>query len=361
MGNDIISAFIERKRKTTIRSSLLFVKYLVDDKAKLNKSLEKMISIYYRDFYLQEDVDFKELNEYFITDNFKDNLVKASLLSAIRFYKENGIADKIKTDIRTIVLITNAIFLSLVLENAIDKNYEKESQVWLDLYFKKYQNKMRMLDSTKVSEFEKELSSLVKKEEASYRKFFKLLSDSQYTIELEPLLDYSNGFLVRGNYEIKMLSRYSIKEVEQVYQKKSFYLEQLLITIERVSVHFLKQLLAGKEIPKYFLVAPIEIMEKEKYLTILETITNYPLFRESLVFVFNYRDLIHHTKFAKIFFQKNFLVGAKNVEEVEMKPNSFEYVHYVFTSPKFLENHSKNYSLWEDKDIRFIIWEGDLS
>ena len=56
MGNDIISAFLERKRKTTIRSSLLFVKYLVDDKAKLNKTIEKIVSIYYRDFYLQKEV-----------------------------------------------------------------------------------------------------------------------------------------------------------------------------------------------------------------------------------------------------------------------------------------------------------------
>ena len=32
MGNDILSVFIERKRKATIRSSLLFIKYLIDDK-----------------------------------------------------------------------------------------------------------------------------------------------------------------------------------------------------------------------------------------------------------------------------------------------------------------------------------------
>ena len=54
-------------------------------------------------------------------------------------------------------------------------------------------------------------------------------------------------------------------------------------------------------------------------------------------------------------------MGVKDVREIEMKPNSFDYVDYVFTSPKFLETHSKNYSLWEDKDIRFILWEGDLS
>lgn len=360
MGNDILSAFIERKRKTTIRSSLLFVKYLVDSKAKLNKTLEKMITIYYRDFYLQE-TDFQELDSYFITENFKDNLVKASLLSAIRFYKENGLEKKIKGDIRTIALITNVIYLSLVLENMMDRNYEKDSKVWLESFLKKYQNKMRMIAPDEKEEFEDELFSLVKKEENCYRKFFKLLEESQYDIELEPLLDYSNGYLVRGTYSIKMLSRYSMKEVEQVYQKKELYLDQFLITLERLSVHFLKQLLMGKEIPKYFLLASIEILEKEKYLSILEIIATYPIFRKSLVFVFNYRDLLHHTKNVKDFVERNFLLGVKNLEEVEMKPNSFEYVNYVFTSPKFLEKHSQNYSLWEDKDIRFIIWEGDLS
>ncbi len=361
MGNDILSAFIERKRKTTIRSSLLFVKYLVDDKAKLNKTLEKMISIYYRDFYLQENYDFKELDEYFITENFKDDLVKASLLSTIRFYKENGIEDKIKKDIRTIILLTNCIFLSLVLEMTIDKNYEKDSKVWLEMFLKKYQAKMRMMNQEKKVDFEKELFSFVKKEETCYRKFFKLLEESQYHIELEPLLDYSNGYLVRGTYSIKMLSRYSSKEVLQVYQKKEFYLDQFLITIERTSIHYLKQLLAGKELPKYFLIAPIELLENEKYIDILNTITNFTAFKNSLIFVFNYRDILHHTKSLKVFVQKKFWIGVKNIEEVEMKPDSFEFVNYVFTSPKFLESHSKNYSLWEDKDIRFIIWEGDLS
>lgn len=361
MGNDILTAFIERKRKTTIRSSLLFVKYLVDDKAKLNKTLEKMVSIYYRDFYLQENIDFKELDDYFITENFKDVCIKACLLSSIRFYKENGIEDKIKEDIRTIVLITNAIYLSLVLGFSIDRDYDKESPNWLELFLKKYQNKMRMIDSNKVSEFEQELVTLVKKEESCYRKFFKLLDDTQYQAQLEPLLDYSNGYLVRGTYTIKMLSRYSSKEVEQVFKKKEFYLEQFLITIERISIHFLKQILAGKELPKYFLPTPIELLDREKYITILENISSYPLFKNALVFVFDYRDILHHTKSVKPFVQKQFLVGVKNLEEVEMKPNSFEYVSYVFTSPKFLEKHSENYSLWEDKDIRFIIWEGELS
>lgn len=359
MGNDILTAFIERKRKTAVRSSLLFVKYL-DSKAKLNKTLEKMIAIYYRDFYLQEN-DFQELDTYFMRDTFKDNLVKESLLSAIRFYKENGLEDKIKEDIRAIILITNVIYLSISLGNAIDKNYEKDAKVWLEYFLKKYQNKMRMIAPEKQEEFENELLAHIKKEETCYRKFFKLLEDSQYDIELEPLLDYSNGYLVRGIYNIKMLSRYSTKEVGQVYQKKEFYLDHFLITLERLSIHFLKQILSGKGIPKYFLSAPIEILEREKYISTLNMTAAYPLFKESLVFVFPYRDTLHHTKGMKSFVENRFLIGTKNIEEVEMKPNSFEYISYVFTSPKFLEKHSKNYSLWEDKDIRFIIWEGDLS
>lgn len=360
MGNDIISAFLERKRKTTIRSSLLFVKYLVDDKAKLNKTIEKIVFIYYRDFYLQKEVDFQELENYFSIEN-KDEIIKASLLSAIRFYKESGIENKIQSDTRTIVLISNALFLSLVLGRAIDRNYGKDSTTWLESFLQKYQGKMRMIASDKVLEFEKELSNFVKKEEALYRKFFKLLEDSQYSVELEPLLDYGNGYLVKGNYEIKMLSRYSAKEVEQVYQKKEFYLEQFLITLEELSIHFLKQLLVGKELPKYFISMPISIIEKEKYSALLETITANMLFRKSVVLVFQYKEFIHQIKNIKNFVQKGFFIGVKDVQEIEMKPNSFDYVDYVFTSPNFLETHSKNYSLWEDKDIRFILWEGDLS
>ncbi len=331
MGNDILSAFIERKRKATIRSSLLFIKYLIDDKAKLNKTIEKIVSIYYRDFYLHEKVNLDELNQYFSTDNVKDDLLKMSLLSTIYFYKENEIEDKIKNDIHTIIFLSNALYLSLVLIQVVDKNYEKDYQTWFDIFVKKYQSRLKITEEGKKKEFETELSNFIKKEVSTYRKFFKLLEDGQYQIELEPLLDYSNGYLVRGIYEIKMLSRYSPQEIRQVYQKKEFYLEQFLINIERLSTNCLQEILTEKTPSKYFL------------------------------FVFSYKEISRHTKKLKDFANKGYALGMKNIEGVEMKQNSFDFIQYIFTTPEFLENHSKSYSLWEDKDIRFILWEGELS
>ncbi len=361
MGNDILSVFIERKRKATIRSSLLFIKYLIDDKAKLNKTIEKIVSIYYRDFYLHEKVNLDELNQYFSTDNVKDDLLKMSLLSTIYFYKENEIEDKIKNDIHTIIFLSNALYLSLVLIQVIDKNYEKDYQTWFDIFVKKYQSRLKITEEGKKKEFETELSNFIKKEVSTYRKFFKLLEDGQYQIELEPLLDYSNGYLVRGIYEIKMLSRYSPQEIRQVYQKKEFYLEQFLINIERLSTNCLQEILTEKTPSKYFLSMPIELLEKEKYLEMLEIITKNERFRSSLVFVFSYKEISRHTKKLKDFANKGYALGMKNIEGVEMKQNSFDFIQYIFTTPEFLENHSKSYSLWEDKDIRFILWEGELS
>lgn len=361
MGNDIVAIFLDRKRKSTIRASLLFIKYLIDDKAKLNKTIEKIVFVYYRDFYLQEKVDCEELTEYFSIDNLKDDLLKVSLLSTIRFYKESGISEKIKTDIHTIIFLSNALYLSLVLMQVIDKNYEKDYKTWFDIFVRKYQSRLKITEEVKKKEFETELSAFIKKEEAVYRKFFKLLEEGQYQIELEPLLDYSGGYLVRGYYEIKMLSRYSSTEIEQVYQKKEFFLEQFLITLEKLSVHYLQEVLTEKIPSKYFMSMPIEIFEKEKYLEMLDTITKNEAFRSSIVFVFNCKEFTRHSKKLKELVEKGFLLGMKNLEGIDLKPNSFDYAQYVFTTPDFLESHSRNYSFWEDKDIRFILWEGDLS
>ncbi len=361
MGNDILSAFIERKRKATINASLLFIKYLIDDKAKLNKTIEKIVSIYYRDFYLKGKVNLEELNQYFSVDNLKDDLLKMSLLATIHFYKENEIEDKIKTDIHTIIFLSNALYLSLVLLQVIDKNYERDYQTWFDIFVRKYQSRLKIKEEDKKKEFETELSTFIKKEEGTYRKFFKLLEEGQYQVELEPLLDYSNGYLVRGTYEIKMLSRYSSQEIKQVYQKKEFYLEQFLINVERLSVKCLQEVLMEKDSSKYFLSMPIELLEKEKYLEMLENITKNEKFRSSLVFVFSYKEISRHAKKLKDLSSRGYLLGMKNIEGIEMKLNTFDFVHYVFTTPDFLENHSQNYSLWEDKDIRFILWEGELS
>lgn len=361
MGNDIVSAFIERKKDIIKRSSLFFVKYLVDEKVKLNRTIESMTAIYFRDFYLQEEFDFQELESYFSIPNLKDDLLKESLLSAIRFYKENGIESKIEEDIKTIVLLSNAFFLTLNLELFLEKNLEKNSQEWLKLFLRKYQNKIRINNEEKKNEFEKELFSFVKKEESVYKKFFKLLESSQFHVSLTPLLDYTNGYIAESYYEIKSLSRYSEKEIKQVFQKKNIYLNQFIITLERLSIHFLKQLIEGKPIPKFFIYTPIDIVEKETYWQMVKSVTVNCYFRSSLVFVFSHHYLSHHAKVAKTLVENDFSLGVVNLKEVEMSPNSFEYVKYVFISPSFLDSHSRYYTMWEDKNIRFIIWEGEMA
>lgn len=359
MGNDILSLFIERKKSFIIQNALLFIRYLVDEKGNLYRTIEKITTIYFRDFWLEENLDFEELNSYFSLQNSKDIYLKQSLLSSIRFYQENVMEEKITQDIRLIVLLSNALYLSITLSHLLDKNYEKREEEWVPSFLKKYQNKIRLLEESKRTDFEGELFQSLKKEAAVYRKFFKTLENSQFSYTLEPILDYQNGYFVKGTYDIKMISRYSSKEIEQVYEKKNYQLDHALVTLEMLSFQYLKDLLLENVEPEYFLTIPFSLIEKEAYYEQVKTILGFLPFRKKIVFVFSYDDCTRHMKTLKALAHDQIRIGVNDLEE-EVDERIFESVKYVFISPSFLESHSKYYPLFEDKEIRFILWEGGI-
>ncbi len=357
MGNDIISIFMDRKKEFIIQSTALFIRYLIDEKAKMTKTIEKMTSIYYRDFYWQEEVSFEELNAYFSLPNLKDELLKKSLLSCVRCYKESCLESKVEEDIKTVVLLSTSFYLAVSSSNLLDTSYEKELKETLAFFLDKYQGKMRFCTDKKQRELSLELLNLWKKEAGIYTKFFKKLEESAFDISLEPLLDFNNGYLVKGTYDIKMLYRYAEVEVEDVYQEKGFYLDHLLISLEKLSLLFLKEKLTTQNGRTYFLKVPAQLFEKEKYREMISKIAGYPPFQKSFVFLFSYTDSLHHTKILEELKKEGYLLGIQNVKQLEKNEKIFENVQFLFISPSVLDTQNQNISFLEDKNIRFILWE----
>lgn len=357
MGNDIVSVFIDRKKALMTSTIQLFMQYFVDEKVKLNRTIQKFVAIYFRDFYQKEEIDEQELNRYFSLPNGKDSDLKKSLLSVIYFYHESGMEDKIEEDIRTIVLLSNSFYLSLLLSREIDKNYDKGDD-WVPSFFKKYQSKMRLCKEEKKESLIEEITYIVKKETLAYRKFFKCLEEAQYGIELEPLLDFANGYLVRGNYDIKMLSRYSSKEIEQVYHHKNFSLEHLLITLERLSFEMVKGMTKQEEMNHYFIHLSFDFLERETFYEAFKRVATSSLFKEFVVLTFSYHDLSKHMKTAEKLVQDGFRIAVKDLFEEEIPKRLFELVEYVFIPRSFLEEHSRYHALFENEKLRFILFEG---
>ena len=350
MGNDMVSIFIERKKAFTIRLSLLFMKYLVDEKVRLQKTIDKITNLYFDQFHSSEDLS------YFSLQNSKDNLLKKSLLSVLSFYQENHMEEQIEKDIKPVILLSNLLYLSLSLEEYLDHHYGDKDNSYLTSFFKKYQNKLGSCKEEKKESLKKELSLLLKKEEAVYQKFFKALADSQYRIQLNPLLDYPNGYLVIGEYEIKMLSRYSPKEVHQVYQKKEIYGNHFLITLERLSMHYLQHDFLRKENNQYFLPVFRELLEKDSYYQSVKKILQNEGFRKRCVFLFSYKEVKRHKKILEKMKSDHFSIGLKNIEG-ELEEEILSQASYLLIDSSFLESHSSYSHFLDEQKIRFILWE----
>lgn len=360
MGNDIISSWIERKKTFIMQTTLLFIKYLVDEKVKLNKTVEYMTRIYFRDFYLIDYHSYEELDTYFSLATSKDDLLKKSLLSAIRFYKENGIEEKIEEDIRTIVLLANSFYLALSLNEIMDACYDKNSTDFISPFFKKYQNKMRICKEGKLPKLEEEVTTLFKKELAIYRKFFKCLEDSQFHLTLELILDYTSGYMVYGKQDIRMLLRYAKNEVEQVYQEK-FYFQHLLIILEKIEIVIIKNMMANDNFHCYFVEVPLAFIEKENCYETIKKIGSHLQFRQRVVFVFSYKEIMRHSKVLEMLRKDGFKVAIKDLEELELSEKIVSTVQYLFIRPELLDGNPSYLSSCEDKDIHFILWEGEVS
>lgn len=354
MGNDIFSVFIEKKKNMILEYASIFFKYTVNNKSKITRTLSNIIDIYISEFYFGKSTDYTYLDNYYDLQKSKDILLKETILSTLYFYKNNNLENNIEKDKTTIVLVSNVLYLGITLSNICFKNYLGDADLILEQFFNKYKTKIRIKVEDTEKEFHQELNTLLKKDINTIKKAFKCFENTNYSIELKKILDSNQNYLVELNYDIKLLSKYSSKEIDNVI-RKNLKAELTLITLEQTALKVACNYLAGITEHKYFIKAPIEIFEKQKYLKLLNDIFKTEKLKDNIVFVFAFDDVCESKKTLATIKENNYLTAVNNVGTLKINRSTFENFDYAFVSSQFLELYEGYQEIWYAKGIKFII------
>lgn len=356
MGNDIFSNYINKKKIMNLRLAEIFFKYTVNDKNKLNKSLEKIIDIHTNLFYSNNNYQIEELDNYFLMKNSNDNLLKETLLSTVLFYKENSLEDKIESDIGTIIILSNTVYLSFILGDIA--NLDEDLEPYINSFFNKYKNKIRIKEVEKVEKLKKELMTSLKEEFNQFKKFFKLFNGMQYSVDLEQILDYSDGYLVNSLYDIKMLSKFPLKEIEQTKNNKGIDLDNNIISLELTVFKLIQDIINGNINNKYFIEIDISLFEKQKYRQAIDIIFKNNIIKEKIILTFNYASIKGHNKILEDISSSGYQLAANKINNINVSKNSFDNLKYVFIPSNFLDYYDGYVDIWKAKDIIFIVSGG---
>lgn len=354
MGNDILSAVINKKKAMILEYANVFFKYTVNNKNKINKTLSNIIDIYIENFYLKEDDDFSDVDKYFSLQKLKDKRLKETIASTIKFYQINNISDKVVDDKSTIIIISNVVYLALNLSDRCFKNYDGNADIIVEQFLNKYNSKIRIKETDLVEEMKKTLVTLTKKDMASIKKAFKLFETTNYTIDVKKMIDYDNQYLVELNYDIKLLSKYDHKEIINALDK-NILAEHSIIKLEQTVIKIIYDFLSSNFNNKYFIEMPIEVFEKQKYKKMIDEIFKLDRLKNNIVLLFKYEDALESSKILKELKNNQFILGINKINSLKINKNSFDYIDFIFVNQPFLEMYDGYQEIWSAKGIKFII------
>lgn len=357
MENDIISLFLNRKKQNISQYTEIFIKYTLKGNIKLNKIISKIVEIYIDNFYLEKNLDFTSLTPYFEIKKTNESLMKDVLLSSILFYKNSGLEKQIESDIKTIVILSNLIFLSINLDECIDEYHHEKIDVEkrIDNYFKQYQNKIKVSEEN-LELLINELTNQIKKDISSEKKFWKNIKTSNYILTLSHTVKNNNLFLVNYHYDIKMLNRYDEEEIERVSLTKGIKDDILTIYLEQLSIVILKKLLSKRYDDYFFVNIYGDYFNKNKNLVNIDRIFSNNSIKKHLVFCFDYDTIKDNINVIKYLNSKNFQVGLMNIENsISIESTTFDMFNFVFISSKIIDKYQEYKDVWNLKKINFII------
>ena len=355
MENDIISLFLTRKKHNITNYAEVFIKYSLKNKLNLNSVIEKIVDIYFDNYYLEKNHDFSLLMKYFEIGKTNESLMKDVLQSALLFYKNSGLSEQIESDIKTIVILSNIIYLSINLDEFVNEflNSETDIEERLNSYFNIYQSKLK-LSGDDLDKLRDELLVSIKKDTTSEKKFWKCLVSNNYILNYKKI-NYKNMYFVDYEYEIKQLNRYDKSEIIRTSQTKGIYDDILSIYLEELSVFILKNLLCKKDNLFFIEIYP-DYFNKNKDLLALDRIFNNKTIKSKVIFMFNMNEVQSNLGIIKYLYSKGFTLGLKNVEnDLMLSSNSFDMFDYVFISEELLNNYNEFRQIWEVKNVKFII------
>lgn len=357
MENDLVSLFLIRKKQNIYKYSEIFLKYTLKNKINLEKIINKIIDIYFDNYYLEKNIDYTYLTKYFELDETKESLMKDVLLSAIIFYKNNGLESQIKTDIKTIVILSNTIYLSMMLDNKTNEysNSLLEIEDRIDIFKKEYLTRIKITEEG-LEALTNELYIEIKKDTNSEKKFWKSLNDNNYILDFKKNNNYNNYYLTEYHYDIKLLNRYDKYEIEKASQTKGIMDDILTIYLEKLSVFTLENLLSDNLEDCFFIKIYCDYFNKNKNLLNIDRILSNNKIKKKIIFLFDIKDVNKNKNIINYLNSKCFMIGLYNIDEkTKLETTSFDMFDYVFINSKILESHKDLKEIWDIKDIKFII------
>lgn len=355
MENEIISLFLNRKKQNISKYSEIFAKYSLKGNVKLNKIINKIVEIYYDKYYLDKNLDFSLLTKYFEITKTKESIMKDVLLSSILFYKNSGLEEQIDNDIKTIVVLSNLIYLSINLDEytneLINQSIDIDSR--LESYFNRFENKIKVEEN--LNELKQELISSVKKDINSEKKFWKLLDNNTFILKFKQSLKNNNIYKVDYEYIIKMLNRYDESEIDKTILTKGINDDILTIYLEKLAVIILKNLLYKHNEDLFFINIDYSYFDKNKNLISLEKIFLNPIIKKHIVFCFEAKNLKDCNACLKYLNDKNYNLGLIDVFNNKLSTNVLEKFNYIFMDSELYENYKEFEEIWKVKNIKFII------
>ena len=355
MENDIISLFLTRKKQNVCKYADLFIKYSLKNKVKLNKIINKIVEIYYDKFYLEKNLDFSLLSKYFEIGKNNESVMKDVLLSALLFYKDSGLENQIESDIKTIVILSNAIYLAISLDDYTNeyKNSNVEFENRIENFFTTFESKLK-LKSEEIDDIKTEFISVVKKDVTAEKKFWKCLTDNNFNLSFKIDNENHNYFLVDYSYDIKLLKRYDSKEVEKASYTKGIIDDILTIYLEKLAVVVLKDLLSKNINDLFFINIYADYFNKNKDLLALDRILVNDSIRQRIVFCFDIKNTKKDMNVIKYLSSKGYKLGLMLNDEAITSTATTSLFNYVFTTKEVIEKYSEYKELWDIKNVKFI-------
>ena len=355
MDSDIVSLYLIRKKDNLCWYANEFLKYTIKSETNLNNILSKIVEIYIENYYLDNNNNYDLLNKYFETDNKKETLMKNVLSSALLFYTNSGLEAQIKKDINTIVLLSNAIYLSINFDNCVNeyKNSALDLEIRFNNFFDEYGSKVKISDE-ELNDLKNILLNRVKKDNNSEKKFWKSLEDTNYLLHFKDSLSNKNIFLTSYSNDIKMLNRYSFEDIDKVSKTKGIYDDMLSIYIQKLSIVILKDLLCNNLDDLFFIKIDQEYFNKSKNISNLESILGNTLVKKRIVFIFDINYISDNMNIINYLNENEYLSAIDNIQESNLTYPLIEKFNYVFIDNDILNKYKDYNEIWSIKGIKFI-------
>ena len=356
MENDIISLFLNRKRLNINHYTEIFSKHMLKKAVQLNKVINKIIEIYINNFYLYKNQDYSLLTKYFEIKMTKESTIKDVITSSLLFYQNSGLESQIESDINTIVVLSNLIYLAIKLDEYTNdyKHHDILVEERVQLFLDHFKNKIKLAD-TDTSLFE-ELVEQVKKDTNAEHKFWRSLVNKNFVLSFSRSLKNNNYFLVEYHYDLKMLYRYDEVEVKKTVLTKGINDDILTIYLEMLSVFILKNILNNNYDDLFFINIYSDYFTKNKDMLSILSIFSNKAIRQQLVFCFEFDDIKNNTSVAKTLHEKEFNIAVSDINDnTKFNGNSFDLYDYVFISSDLYLRASEYHDMWNVKKINFIL------